>query len=89
MGDYPGGDWGLYFGILTVVFLVGHVLIDAYRMFRQVRALSHVEYEALDGAGCDRCLTFEEKMGDLKHEAEWTAAALVFLALHLLTDFVL
>ncbi len=80
-------NWGLIFGILTVAFLVGHVLIDTYRMWRQVRALRHVQYEALDGWMCDRCLTFEEKMGDLKHEAEWTAAALIFLALHLLTDF--
>ncbi len=77
----------LYLGILTVVFLVGHIVIDAYRMWRQVRTLRHVRSESLDGAGCDRCLTFEEKMGDLKHEAEWTATALVFLALHLLTDF--
>ncbi len=80
-------NMGLYFGILTVVFLVGHIAIDAYRMWRNVRTLRHVRSESLDGWQCDRCLTFEEKMRDLKHEAEWAGAALIFLALHIATDF--
>lgn len=80
-------NMGLYFGILTVVFLVGHIVIDAYRMWRQVRALRHTKYEPMDSWQCDRCLTFDEKMIDLRHEAEWTAAALIFLVLHIVTDF--
>lgn len=88
MSGYPSADWGLIFGILTVVFLVGHVLIDAYRMFRHVRRLRHVKYEALDGWNCSRCIAREEGYAGLRHEAEWTAAALIFLVLHILTDFV-
>lgn len=81
-------NMGLIFGILTVVFLVGHVLIDAYRMWRQVRLLKHVRAESLDGWQCDRCLTREEGLESLRHEAGWTAAALIFLALHIATDFI-
>ena len=81
-------DCGLIFSILTVVFLVGHIVLDAYRMWRQVRRLRHVQYESLDGLNCPRCLTIEEKMTELKHEAEWTGAALIFLALHIVTDFI-
>lgn len=81
-------DMGLIFGILTVVFLIGHVLIDAYRMWRHVRRLKHVRSESLDGWQCDRCLTREEGLASLRHEAEWTAAALIFLTLHITTDFI-
>lgn len=79
---------GLVFGILTVVFLVGHVLIDAYRMWRQVRRLRHVRSESLDGWQCSRCLRRREGLAGLRHEAEWTATALIFLVLHIVTDFI-
>lgn len=80
-------DWGLFFVVLAVVFLVGHVALDAYRMWRHVRRLRHVKSEALDGWMCDRCLTREENLADLRHEAGWTAAALIVLTIHIVLDF--
>ena len=80
-------DWGLFFVVLAVVFLVGHVALDAYRMWRHVRRLHHVRSESLDGWKCDRCLTREESLADLRHGTAWTAAALIVLTIHIVLDF--
>lgn len=79
-------DWGLALVIAAVVFLVGHMALDGYRMFRDVRRLRHAKYESLDA--CERCATVANALKDLRHEVGWTAAAVVVLAGHLTLDMV-
>lgn len=81
-------DWGLTLVILAVVFLVGHLALDGYRMLRHLRFLRHVKYEALDGQRCARCNYIADRLGDMRHEAIWAAAAIVVLAGHITLDFI-
>ncbi len=81
-------DWGQALVILAVVFLIGHLALDGYRMFRNVRRLRHVKYESLDSWRCSRCLAIADGLDDMRHEALWTAAAVVVLAVHIVLDFI-
>jgi hypothetical protein len=79
-------DWGLILVVLAVVFLVGHLALDGYRLLRNLRFYRHTKYEALDP--CGRCLYIEERLADMRHEGIWTAAAVIVLAAHITLDFV-
>jgi len=81
-------DWGLVLFILAVVFLVGHLALDGYRMFRNVRHLRHAKAESLDSRRCARCLAIEDGLADLRHEVIWTVAAVIALTGHITLDFV-
>lgn len=50
--------------------------------------LRHIKYEAGWEVRCPRCLYVEDGLADLRHEAVWTAAALIVLAIHIALDFV-
>jgi hypothetical protein len=81
-------DGGLVLVVLAVVFLVGHLALDSYRMLRNLRFLRHVKSEALDGWQCARCIYIQTRLADMRHESIWTAAAVVVLAVHITLDFV-
>ena len=81
-------DWGLILVVLAVVFLVGHLALDGYRMLRNLRFLRHVKAESLDSWRCARCLAIEDGLASMRHEVIWTAAAIVVLAIHIMLDFV-
>ncbi len=81
-------DWGLALIILSIIVLVGHYAIDAGRMVRNIRNLKHTKYEALDGWQCERCIELYESRGRLYHEVFWTVLAVIFLAAHVVLDFV-
>ncbi len=81
-------DWGLALIILSIIVLVGHYAIDAYRMVRNIRSLKHTEYEALDGWQCERCNALYKSRGRLRHEVFWTVLAVAFLGTHIVLDFV-
>lgn len=81
-------DLGLTLIILSIIVLVGHYAIDAYRMVRNIRRLKHVKYEALDGHACERCSALYESRGRLRHEVFWTVLAVAFLGTHIVLDFV-
>lgn len=80
--------WGLALFVLAVVFLIGHLLIDGYRMFRNVRRLRHVKYKSLDTERCERCYAIALGLADMRHEVIWTVAAVVALSGHITLDFV-
>ena len=81
-------DLGLALIILSIIVLVGHYAIDAYRMVRNIRSLKHTKYEALDGWQCARCIELYESRGRLRHEVFWTVLAVIFLGTHVVMDFV-
>ncbi len=81
-------DWGLILVVLAIVFLVGHLALDGYRTFWNLRFLRHVTAANLNGEECVRCRYIEDRMGNMRHEAFWTAAAIVVLAGHITLDFV-
>ncbi len=81
-------DWGLISIIAAVTFLVAHVMIDGYRMFRNVRRLRHVNAESLDWQRCPRCLAIKEGLAGMRHEGILVATATVILAVHIVSDFV-
>lgn len=81
-------DWGLIFFILAIVFLVGHLGIDGYRMFRHVRRLRHIRAETGWEHLCPRCVYIQDGLSDMRHEAAWTVAAVLALAGHITLDFV-
>ena len=81
-------DLGLALIILSIIVLVGHYAIDAYRMVRNIRSLKHVKYEALDGQRCSRCIELYKSRGRLRHEVFWTVLAVIFLGTHVVMDFV-
>jgi hypothetical protein len=81
-------DWGLALVVLAVMFLVGHLALDGYRLLRHVRRLRHVKYESLDRERCARCITIADGLADMRHESIWTAAAVVVLSVHITLDFV-
>lgn len=80
-------DWGVLLFVLALVFLVGHLVFDGYRMFLYVRRLRHVKYENLDIQNCDRCSAIKEGLRNMRHEAIWTAAAVFALGGHIALDF--
>lgn len=86
MGDAM--DWGLVLVVLAVVFLVGHLVLDGYRMLRNLRFLRHVKFESVDNWQCSRCLFISDRLADMRHELIWTVAAVVVLAAHITLDFV-
>ncbi len=78
-------DWGLALIILSIVVLVGHYIIDAYRMVRNIHRLKH----AKPGSHCCmRCDEQRASRGRLRHEVFWTVLAIVFLGTHVVLDFV-
>ncbi len=81
-------DWSLTLIILSIIVLVGHYAIDAYRMVRNIRSLKHTKYESLDGWQCPRCIELYESRGRLYHEVFWTVLAVAFLGTHVVLDFV-
>ena len=81
-------DFGLTLIVLSIIVLVGHYAIDAYRMVRNIRSLEHTKYESLDGWQCPRCIELYESRGRLYHEVFWTVLAIVFLGTHVVLDFV-
>ncbi len=81
-------DLGLVLIILSIIVLVGHYVIDAYRMVHNIRSLKHVKYEALDGWGCPRCIELYKSRIRLRHEIFWTVLAVIFLSVHIVMDFV-
>lgn len=81
-------DWGLILVVLAIVFLVGHLALDGYRMLRNLRFLRHVKYESLDNHQCSRCLFISDRLADMRHEVIWTAAAVIVLIGHLILDVV-
>ncbi len=81
-------DWGLILVVLAIVFLVGHLMFDGLRLRQQLLRLRHVKYETLDTDSCERCRAIKDGLSDIRHEAIWTAAAIVVLAGHITLDFV-
>ncbi len=81
-------DWGSTLVIAAVVVLVVHILVDGYRTYRNVRLFQHVEYENIDGLPCGRCSYIQDRLDGMRHEAAWTAAAVIVLAGHLILDVV-
>jgi hypothetical protein len=85
---YVGVTDGPTLVVLAIVVLVVHMALDGYRMLRNLRFLRHIKYERGWTALCPRCIYIEEKLGAMRHEAIWTAAAVVALAGHITLDFV-
>lgn len=81
-------DWGLITAILVIVVWMAHVAFDGYRMWRSLRFLRHVKYEALDNWQCERCKYIQDRLDGMRHEAIWTAAAIIALIVHVTLDFV-
>ncbi len=81
-------DFGLSLIILSIIVLVGHYAVDAYRMVRNIRRLKHTKYESLDGWQCERCIELYESRERLSHEVFWTVLAVIFLGTHIVLDFV-
>lgn len=81
-------DFGLALIILSIIVLVGHYAIDAYRMVQNVRRLKHFKSEVRGGWGCPRCTELYKSRGRLLHEVIWTVLAVIFLGTHIVLDFV-
>lgn len=83
-------DLGLILVIAAVVFLVGHLLLDLRTLAKNLRGLRHSEYahDRQDVLECELCHTKLRGPRELRHEALWTAAAVVVLSVHIVLDFV-
>lgn len=77
-------DWGLALVIAAVVFLVGHMLLDLRTLAKNLRGLRHSGISAV----CETCHAQTRGKRELRHEALWTAAAVVVLTIHIVLDFV-
>ncbi len=84
-------DWGLILVALAIVFLVGHLALDFRVLLRNMQILQHDDAAhtvTLRAGECDRCHTLGRGEQELRHEAIWTVAAVVVLAIHITLDFV-
>lgn len=80
-------DWGLALVIVAVVFLVGHMALDMRALARNLRRIDH-DPNVASPIECERCRARFRGEQELRHEATWTAAAVVVLAIHITLDFV-
>lgn len=79
-------DWGLVLVIAAVVFLVGHLALDMRTLARNMRVIRHdMNVGPIE---CERCRARIRGEQELRHEAVWTAAAVIVLTIHITLDFV-
>lgn len=86
-------DWGLITLILVVAVLAVHIAFDARTLLKNLRSLGHQTSpqhygpELHNTQHCERCHTIIRGHKELRHEAAWTAAALIILVIHIALDF--
>lgn len=82
-------DWNLTLVVLAIMFLVGHMAFDMRSLARNLRRIDHADLNpACLPIECERCHARVRGEQELRHEAVWTAAAVVALAGHIILDFV-